>query len=83
MYVCVCVCDDMYVDMFLLANLCVDMICSICVCLNVRLKSSQKQSWAARCVMPVSVVSGFDDNVEGVPESAISGDLNESVQVYF
>lgn len=45
-----------------------------------RLKISQKQTWAARCVMPVSVVSGFD---EVVPESEHSVDSNNSAQVYF
>ncbi|XP_074329720.1 uncharacterized protein LOC141667216 [Apium graveolens] len=45
-----------------------------------RLKNSERRSWAARCVMPVSIVSGFDDNAEAVPESATSVDLNESVQ---
>lgn len=48
-----------------------------------RLKISQKQSWAPRCVMPVSVVSGFAENAEVVPESAHSVDFNESAQVYF
>ncbi|KAK1374540.1 Mitochondrial import protein TIM [Heracleum sosnowskyi] len=44
------------------------------------LKFSQKQSWAARCVMPVSVVSGFDDNAEAVPEPAHLVDSIESAQ---
>ncbi|KAL1828877.1 hypothetical protein ACET3Z_007289 [Daucus carota] len=45
-----------------------------------RLKISQKQSWALRCVMPASVVSCFDDNAEAVPGSVNSVDSNESAQ---